>query len=126
MIVADTDVLIDARRGREPIRTRVDGDIARGALATTAVTAFELWAGARTSIEAERIDALLSAVDVLPLDHAAAREAGRLRRELEARGERIGIADCLIAGICLSRGLALLTRNVEHFGRVEGLVVEAG
>ncbi|MBI2898499.1 MAG: type II toxin-antitoxin system VapC family toxin [Deltaproteobacteria bacterium] len=124
MIVADTDVLIDARRGKEPALTRIDGEIARGTLATTTVTAFELWTGARSTNEAERVDALLASIEVLALDHQAAREAGRLRRELQAKGEPIGIADCLIAGICLSRGLPLLTRNVGHFGRVEGLTVE--
>jgi predicted nucleic acid-binding protein len=33
----------------------------------------------------------------------------------------IGLADILSAGICLSNNLPLLTRNVEHFNRVEGL-----
>jgi len=31
----------------------------------------------------------------------------------------------MIAGICLVRSAALLTRNREHFGRVSGLVVMA-
>ena len=126
MIVADTDVLIDARRGQEPMRSRVDREIKRGTLATTAVTAFELWTGARSAAESDHVEALLASIEVFPLDASAAREAGRVRRALEERGLPIGIADCLIAGICLSRAAPLMTRNVAHFGRVEGLVVEDG
>ena len=33
----------------------------------------------------------------------------------------IGLADILSAGICLANDLPLLTRNVEHFNRIEGL-----
>jgi predicted nucleic acid-binding protein len=33
----------------------------------------------------------------------------------------IGLADILSAGICLSNELPLLTRNVDHFNRIEGL-----
>ena len=31
------------------------------------------------------------------------------------------MADYLIAGICLERGAILLTRNLDHFERVDGL-----
>jgi len=44
-----------------------------------------------------------------------------VRRTLEAGGEGIGMAEYLIAGICLSRSGLLLTRNREPFGRVRGL-----
>jgi tRNA(fMet)-specific endonuclease VapC len=33
----------------------------------------------------------------------------------------IGVPDLLTAGICLANDLTLLTRNVEHFNRIEGL-----
>jgi tRNA(fMet)-specific endonuclease VapC len=44
-----------------------------------------------------------------------------VRRALELRGEPIGMADSLIAGIVLQHGGTLLTRNRRHFERVEGL-----
>ncbi|MDZ7780345.1 MAG: type II toxin-antitoxin system VapC family toxin [Gemmatimonadota bacterium] len=121
MIVADSDVLIDALRGQERVAGRISEELASGVLATTAVTAFELLSGARTEGALARVRTLLDAMTVLPLDAAASDRAASIRRDLEARGSPIGMADYLIAGTCLSRSAALLTRNRAHFERVEGL-----
>lgn len=123
MIVADTDVLIDALRGREPARARIAEALAAGQLATTAVTAFELRSGADTDRTRAAIEQLLAPLEILPFDDAAAVRAGKLRRTLEAAGTPLGMADYLIAGICLTRSASLVTRNRSHFDRVDGLVL---
>ncbi len=64
---------------------------------------------------------LLEALQTLSLDEAAADQAARIRRSLAREGEGIGMADSLIAGIVLANGASLLTRNRQHFARVEGL-----
>lgn len=121
MIVADTDVLIDALAGRDPGADRVERELGSGALATTSVTVFELRSGASTSSARRQIDRLLAPMEIFPFDRDAAAAASRARRRLEAGGEPIGMADYLIAGICLSRSASLLTRNRAHFDRIEGL-----
>ncbi len=121
LIVADTDVLIDSLRGTEPARRRIDQELSAGHLATTVVTAFELLSGARTTAQQTRIESLLGAMTIFPLEFIAADIAARIRRDLESRGEGIGMADYLIAGICLSRNAMLLTRNRGHFRRIPGL-----
>lgn len=121
MIVVDTDVLIDALRGRPDATRRLDLELQTGALATTSVSAFELRSGARSGKAAEKIETLLAALTILPFDEEAAERSAEVRRTLEAGGEGIGMADYLIAGICMSRSGLLLTRNREHFGRVPGL-----
>ena len=121
MIVADSDVLIDALRGREPARTQVARSLDAGTLATTTITLFELWSGARTSRQQALVEGFLGALVMLPFDEAASRAAASLRRELSARGTPIGMADYLMAGVCLTRSAALLTRNRSHFERVPGL-----
>lgn len=120
MMLADTDVLIEYLRGRDPWAARVDLELGHR-LATTAVSAFELWSGMRGKREEGAIGALLAALQVLPLAEVEAREAATIRRELEAKGQSIGMADSLIAGICRARGATLLTGNQRHFGRVAGL-----
>lgn len=120
MIVADTDVLIDYLRGRGAA-DRVALELRTGALATTCVSAFELWAGARTKKQRTAVDALLAAVPILALEASAARRAAEVRQALEGSGRPIGMADSLIAGLCLEAGAILLTRNHRHFERVDGL-----
>jgi tRNA(fMet)-specific endonuclease VapC len=123
VIVADTDVLIDALRGRDPAKSRIAIELRAGSLATTVVNAFELLSGARESRERTKVETLLGALSFLSLDQAAARTAASLRRELESRGAGIGMADYLIAAICLERNAILLTRNRSHFERVPDLVL---
>jgi predicted nucleic acid-binding protein len=123
LTVGDTDVLIDALRGREPSAGRVRAGLQDGTLATTAVNAFELLSGARTPRELDAVTRLLDAMSILPLDAAAGARAAACRRELEAAGRVIGMGDHLIAGICLERSARLLTRNRSHVDRVAGLEV---
>lgn len=121
MIVADTDVLIDYLGGVEPAASRVEQELRTRSFATTAITAFELLAGAAGPKQTASIDRLLAALPVLPLGEPEARAAASVRQRLERGGKRIGPADSLIAGICLARRAMLLTRNRRHFERVEGL-----
>lgn len=124
MIVADSDVLIDALRGRDPSAHRVRRDLPSGGLATTAVSAFELRSGPRSDRARRQVETLLAPLEILSFDEDAAAEAARIRRELESAGTPIAMADCLIAGICRSRSARLLTRNRSHFERVPGLELE--
>jgi predicted nucleic acid-binding protein len=121
MIVADTDVLIDFLAGRDPGAELVTAELNRGDLRTTSVTRFELLAGARTTRQENTIRELLAAVPALALDEEAADRAAQIQRGLQSSGESIGMADSLIAGIVLSHGATLLTRNRRHFARVTGL-----
>lgn len=121
MILVDSDILIEALRGREPARSRIAEGLKAGTLVTTAITAFELRSGAQTAKQEDEIEALLTPLGILPFDGDASRAAATARRELKGRGETIGMADYLIAGVCLSRTLPLLTRNRGHFARIPGL-----
>ena len=125
MIVADTDVLIDFLRGSGDAAELVAFELDHGELATTAVTRFELLAGARSDRQRAAVVALLDALVTLPLDAEAADASARVRRDLESQGAGIGMADSLIAGIVLSRGELLLTRNRKHFERVPGLALSS-
>jgi tRNA(fMet)-specific endonuclease VapC len=123
VIVADSDVLIDALRGREGMAERLAREIEAGTLVTTAIHVFELLAGARKTASRKKVEALLGALPVLPVDEAAGEKAAAVHRTLAAKGSSIGMADCLIAAVCLAQGATLLTRNKAHFGRVPGLAL---
>jgi tRNA(fMet)-specific endonuclease VapC len=120
MIIADTDVLIDylASKGEAD---RVEQLLRRGALQTTVITRFELLSGAKSPKQLARLLQLLAAVPSLALEDSAADAASEIRRALDRTGNTIGMADSLIAGIVVSNGGSLLTRNRRHFERVPGL-----
>lgn len=121
MILADTDVLIDALNGKEPSLGRITLEIATGRLATTSITVFELLSGAKRQSDRQKIQKLLDAMVVLPFDEEASVKAAEARVCLESAGKGIGTADYLIAGIVLARKAVLLTRNRVHFERIPGL-----
>lgn len=123
MIVADSDVLIDwLKLKAEGSVPAVDAALEREELATTAITAYQLWSGARSTPARRDVRDLLDLmVAILPFDDRAAELAGVTYRELASSGRIIGKADLYIAGTCLAADLPLLTRNRREFERVRGL-----
>ena len=97
-------------------------------LCISSITYGELMHGVEKSQMAERnrvaITLFLSAISILPFDHYAAEEYGKVRADLEKKGTPIGPMDMLIAGHARSEGLILVTNNTREFFRVEGLEVE--
>lgn len=121
MMIADSDVLIDYLRDRGDWARRIALELESRSFATTAITAFELRSGVRTARQANAVEALLDAIPILPFGPEEARAAAEARRQVEAKGQPIGMADYLIAGVCIANGGVLLTRNRKHFERVPGL-----
>jgi predicted nucleic acid-binding protein len=114
-------VLIDFLAGVQPGKNQIAEYIQAEQIQTTAIACFELLNGAGENKRGNAVRQLLDALTVLPLDRAAARHAAEVRRKLDRKGEAIGMADSLIAGIALAHGLPLFTRNTAHFQRVEKL-----
>ena len=61
---------------------------------------------------------------ILDFDAAAARVYARIRVLLERRGAGLDEPDLRIAAIALDRRLTLVTGNLRHFERIDGLSVE--
>jgi len=123
LIVADTDAVIDFFSGRAPLSSAIRGLIESGRLAVTAITVFELYAGITGLKRLQELERFLDQISVLPLSAAEGEIAGRLFTRLKSRGITIGHQDLLIAATVLASGLSLLTRNVNHFGAIEGLKI---
>lgn len=94
---------------------------------TSAVVAAELRYGCAKKGAAKlqaKVESLLGALPVLPLDVPVDIKYGNLRAELEAAGERIGANDLWIVGHTCTLGLMLATGNTREFERIPGLAVE--
>jgi len=121
MIIADSDVLIDFLRGRGEGARRVAMELATRSFGTTAITAFEIRSGARTVRQKKSVDTLLQAMTILPFGPEEARIAAEIRQRIESQGQSIGMADYMIAGVCIAADGVLLTRNRKHFERIKDL-----
>jgi tRNA(fMet)-specific endonuclease VapC len=123
----DTNIVSDLIRnplGKVAAKLAADGD---DGLCLSIITAAELRFGAAKKGSAElvaRVEAVLGAVDIVPLDVPADHEYGRLRAELELAGTPIGPMDLLIAAQALVLRVTLVTRNLAEFRRVPGLKIE--
>lgn len=72
----------------------------------------------------DRVDKILSALAVVPLEPPADRHYGRIRHYLTRLGAPIGPNDLLIAAHALTLDLTVVTANEREFSRVPALKVE--
>ncbi len=92
----------------------------------SAVTAAELLYGASLKSSPrlqERVDCFLEQVQVLDWDLASARAYAKIRTDLTRAGTPIGYDDMMIAAAALADQATLVTHNLRHFKRVDGLSV---
>jgi tRNA(fMet)-specific endonuclease VapC len=137
----DTDMLIFMIRGLKALRRRPQLQVAmklvdrcrqtqrEGHLVgVSAITVSELEFGARNSshydMEIAAVQKILLPFDTFDYDAVNCPvHYGRVRHELEQRGETSGAMDLLIAAHALSLEATLVSNNTTHFGRVKGLNV---
>lgn len=123
----DTDLCIRVLRDR-PRGLREKFNAEAESLCISIVTLAELLYGAEKSnrpIEGRgRVEAFAARLDVLPFDAQAAAHYADIRAELERRSQVIGPYDLMIAGHARSRGLIVVTGNLDEFTRVAGLRAE--
>ena len=97
-----------------------------GALAVSTVVLAELLYGAarhaRAAAIRREIADLTSRLDVVPWDEEAADHYGDIRATLERNGTPLGAMDMMIAAHARSLGATLVSNDVRHFDRVEGLL----
>ena len=123
----DTNVVSGIVREPGGVIARRAAALEPGSIAISVIVAAELRYGAvrRGSARLTRqLEAVLSAIETLPLAAPADRHYGMIRRALERIGRPIGHNDLLIAAHALALDTALVTNNVREFARVPGLTVE--
>jgi tRNA(fMet)-specific endonuclease VapC len=129
MVCLDTSVLVALIRKDQAAmnKLRAEAEVG-GTISTTIINLCELYAGAYGSKapqrELQRVQDLLSQMGILELDVGATKRYGELVNDDELKREPIGDFDLMIASIALQQNEKLVTRNLRHFNRVPGLVVE--
>lgn len=123
----DTNIVSSlVRDPRGPVARRV-AEVGEERVCTSVIVAAELRYGAvkRGSQRLKaQLEAVLGALDVLPLEPPADAHYGELRARLEQAGQPIGPNDLLIAAQALALGCTVVTDNEREFSRVDGLPLE--
>jgi tRNA(fMet)-specific endonuclease VapC len=126
----DTNILIEAERGRLDIDSHVsDHETEMFYISVISVSellhgvhrANDLVVKGRRAASSERF---ISMFTVIPIDTEVARTHAALWATLGAAGQMIGIHDLWLAATCLTHGLGVVTHNLREFERIPGLVVE--
>jgi tRNA(fMet)-specific endonuclease VapC len=132
MKLCDTSVLVDIDRGG------IDGKVHRldeqGLHAISMVSVTELRLGVNLgydeSSEAHReamdgLERLLSRFEIKPVSRAVATAAADIIATLKNRGDPIDdLHDVYVAAMARTEQLPVLTANVDHFERIEGVDVD--
>ncbi len=122
MTMLDTDYLVALLRGDAAAVAQADKIKSPK---TTIINAFELYYGADRSQNPEKshteVNSLLRSMDVLEFEMPAVLASAKIQAELMNAGNPVNILDVLIAGIVMVNKEELLTRNVNHFNRINGL-----
>ena len=118
----DTDIVIDFLRRRDYARKLLENWAGEGLLAISTLTHLEIYQGMRSG-EEKATNVFLDGLIPITVDVSVARRAGRMLRELRARGVTVSIGDAIIAATALQVNASLLTNNVEHYPFAELKVV---
>ena len=123
----DTNIVSDVVRNPGGIVTTRIRAVGEANVCTSIIVAAELRYGAAEKGSPRltaQLEAVLGALELLPLETPADAVYGRLRARLEQAGQPIGGNDLLIAAHALALGYTLVTDNEREFARVEDLARE--
>jgi tRNA(fMet)-specific endonuclease VapC len=122
--LVDTDWIIHYLSGVESIVEKLQA-LQKEGLAVSIISLAELYEGIYSSKDPQAaqkgIDDFLKNVSVVDINEEICQIFGRERGRLRKQGNLIGDFDLLIASTSLNYELTLLTNNLKHFERVEGL-----
>lgn len=120
-LMIDTSVIIDHLRKRNKKKSALFGIVDDYSLRTPAVVEFELFAGATSLEKRQDVENVLQFCESVPLTSEIAQHAGQLYQQLKRKNKLLEIRDLFIASTAVVHGLTLMTFNIGHFQRVDGL-----
>jgi predicted nucleic acid-binding protein len=115
----DTTFIIDVlnnRRNRPAVMRELIAD--QHELACCPINVTEIYTGLREP-ERERTEALLRSFELVPISFEAGRLAGELLQTGKVQGKTFSVPDMIIAAVCITEDLTLITDNRKDFAMPE-------
>lgn len=119
----DTDTASYLIKGRSPVIEAHLALLSPSVVCVSVITRSELLYGLKRLPTDHRLHLVvrrfLDIVRVLTWDADAANFYAEIRHQLVSTGQPIGELDMMIAAHALAVGAALVSNNIQHFGRIE-------
>ena len=124
MYLLDTDTVIYSLKGEPAVKKNLREHF-HDPLKMSVTTLMELYYGAHKSQKITsnlaKIKTLENSFEIVPISEKSAEVFGIIKAQLEKAGSPLDDFDLIIASCALSDNLVLVTNNVKHFQRIEGL-----
>ena len=120
-VLADTSIVIDHLRKSNKNASVLFRGIDNYDFSISAVSIFELYAGATDERKKSDIANTLSAFETLPFTHDIAVKAGELYIALKKANRILEVKDVFIAATAIVYDMPIFTLNRKHFERLEGV-----
>ncbi|MFB6180312.1 MAG: PIN domain-containing protein [Candidatus Nanohalobium sp.] len=121
----DTSFLVDYLKGRDYTLEYLEEN-SEEAFYASSLTIFELYRGELNSegkSDLEDLKERLEWLETAQLDNETAEEAAKIEKALSNQGEKVNLADTLIAGEASKKGVKIVTRD-RDFQKMSKIEVE--
>ena len=126
MFLLDTDTIIYNLKGNEAIKKNLQFHFDTP-LKISVITLMELYFGAykseKFSSNLAKVRTIENTFEIIPAGKESAENFGLLKASLEKSGTRLDDFDLTIASCALAYNLTIVTNNLKHFSRIEGLKI---
>ena len=127
MFLLDTDSIIYSLKGNETINKNLYLH-RNNPLKISIITLMELYYGAYKSQQASsnlaKVRMIEQSFEIIPVKLESVELFARMKAELEFSGNRLDDFDLMIASCAMTYNLTLVSNNIKHFQRIEGLKLE--
>jgi tRNA(fMet)-specific endonuclease VapC len=123
IICLDTNILIAHKRAKKADKNEtVLFQLTQQSysFSVSSITVYELLRGDNQD-EDQYWKMMFANMKILPFDESCAQQAAKIYLDLKKKGLLIEAEDLLIGATALQHSLKLVTYNIRHFARIEGL-----
>ena len=125
MYLIDTDICIQFMRNEREVADFISG---LDDINISVITLSELFFGIYNSKNAEKhkkaLADFLTNVSLLNVDFFIANSFGKIKAKLKNKGSFTGDFDMMNAAFALTYDLIIVTRNIKHYEKIEGIKIK--
>ena len=124
MFLLDTDTIIYSLKGNHAVKRNLQ-DHFEDPMKICVITLMELYFGAYRSKKMtgnlSKVRAIENAFEIVSVNSECADIFGMLKASLRKSGMSLDDFDLIIASCAMTNNLTLVTNNIKHFRRIDGL-----